>query len=245
MKTFISKLKDSVLSLMFPEDIKCMFCAGELNENCENNTCEECLQTLPFIVNVCAKCGVNMDKENVPICMVCKTHNYNFIQARAPFVYEDKPLQVVHNLKYNNMKYLSKHMAKYMGATYGKWGVLADFVTSVPMFKAKEKQRGYNQSTMLAKDFCELAGLKYLECCIKTKETESQTALKTEERFNNVKDVFEILPEAKAKINGKTVLVVDDVMTTGATIDEMCRILLKAGAKECFALTFAHASLRK
>ena len=245
MKKFVSKLKDSILNLMFPEDIKCFFCLNELNENSENNTCEKCLNNLPFIHNPCIRCGVNMDKENMPLCMLCKTHNYHFIQARSPFVYDGKPLEVVHKLKYNNMKYLSKHMVKYMGETYGKWGVFADFVTSVPMFKDKEKQRGYNQSTMLAKDFCKLVGLNFLECYVKTKNTESQTTLKVNERFENVKDIFEIIPEVKEQIAGKTILIRDDGITTGATVNEISRVLLEAGAKECFALSFAHASLRK
>lgn len=245
MKKFVGKLKESVLNLMFPEDIKCFFCLNELNENSADNTCVECLETLPFIHNPCVKCGVNMDKENMPLCMMCKTHNFDFIQVRSPFIYEDKPLEVVHKLKYNNMKYLSKHMAKYMSYTYGSWGVFADYVTSVPVFKDKEKQRGYNQATLLAKDFCALVGLNFLECLVKTKSTESQTELKVNERFENVKDVFEILPEVKAKIKGKTILIIDDVITTGATINEVSKVLKKAGAKECYALTFAHASLRK
>jgi len=245
MIKFIDKIKNSVLSLMFPEDIKCFFCLNELNENSVDNTCVECLKSLPYILDPCVRCGVNMDKENMPLCMLCTTHKYNFIQARSPFVYEGKPLEVVHKLKYNNMKYLSKHMAKYMGYTYGKWGVFADFVTSVPMFKDKEKKRGYNQATILAKDFCALAGLNYLECCRKIKDTESQTTLNIKERFENVENTFEILPEIKEKIKGKTILIIDDVITTGATVNELSKVLLAAGAKECFALSFAHASLRK
>ena len=245
MKKFFNKLKESVLNLMFPENIKCFFCLYELNEFEQDNTCENCLQTLPFIKTPCLKCGADIDMSNLPICAVCKRRNYAFSQARSVFVYKDNPLNIVHNLKYNNHKYLSRHMAKYMSYVYGSWGIFPDFVTSVPMFKEKERKRGYNQSTLLAKDFCSITGLEFLECCTKTKNTETQTALSTNARFKNVENVFEILPKEKEKLKGKTILIIDDVITTGATMSEMSRVLLQAGASNCYALSFAHASVPK
>ena len=149
MKQKISKFKKWISNLIFPKDIKCMFCMGELNQNAYNKTCENCLEKLPFIKNACDRCGAPMNNNQTGVCLACKNKNYNFIQAKSVFEYNAEPLIVVHNLKYNGKKYLVESMVKYLVDVYAKWNVFADFVTCVPMFESKEKLRGYNQSKLL------------------------------------------------------------------------------------------------
>lgn len=228
---------------MYPKDIKCVFCAEELNQNSYNCTCENCLKTLPFIFNACSRCGTNLNKEECGVCFRCKTANYNFIQARAVFDYKDYPLSVVHRFKYNKKKYLCDYMIKYMLEEYGRWNLFADYVTFVPMFPLKEKERGFNQAKLMAEKFSELSKVPLIDCSEKIKDTKSQTDLTAKERADNIKDSFRFKNECKKEIKGKTILIIDDVVTTGATTSELSKVILQAGAKECYVLSFAHTQL--
>ena len=245
MKQKISKFKDTILNLIYPKNIKCMFCMGELNQNSYNATCENCLEILPFIKNPCERCGSAMNENQKGVCLKCKNTNYNFAQAKSVFEYVDLPLSVVHNLKYNGKKYLAEYMVRYLLDIYATWNVFADFVTCVPMFETKEKARGYNQSKLLSQEFSKQVKVPFYEFCSKVVDTTSQTELNTQERINNVKDSFALKPEYKKTIKGKSILIIDDVITTGATTSEIAKVLLRAGAKECYALSFAHTKLKQ
>lgn len=230
---------------MFPSGIKCMFCGDELNQNEYNTTCENCLETLPFITNPCERCGSAMLANQKGVCLKCKNTNYYFTLAKSIFEYTDKPLNVVHNLKYNGSLYLVDYIVKYLTDEYAKWNVFPDFITNVPMFETKERKRGYNQSKLLAEKFAELAKIPFNEFCVKVVDSTSQTELNTKERLKNVLDSFAFKSEYKDLIKNKTILIIDDVITTGATTSEISRILINAGAKECYVLTFAHTKLQK
>ena len=245
MKQKMSKIKEAILNLIYPKNIKCMFCTGELNQNSYNTTCEECLKILPFITKPCERCGSQLKENQQGVCINCKKRNYNFIQARSVFEYVDKPLAVVHNSKYNDKKYLLEYMVKYLLDVYATWNVFADFITCVPMFETKEKARGYNQSKVLAELFAEKVKIPFVEFCAKAVDTPSQTNLNTRERLENVKDSFAFKPEYNKLIKNKVVLIIDDVITTCATTSEVAKTLLEAGAKECYVLSFAHTTLNE
>lgn len=245
MKQKISKLKDMILNLMFPSGIKCMFCTNELNQNSYNTTCENCLNTLPFIKNPCERCGSALNKNQQGVCFRCKNINYNFTQAKSVFEYNELPLVVAHNLKYNGKKYLTEYMVKYLHDIYATWNLFPDYITNVPMFELKEKVRGYNQSKLLAEEFSKKAKIPFYEFCAKVVDTPSQTELNTKERMENVLDSFAFKPEFKKMVKGKTMLIIDDVLTTCATTSEVAKVLIQAGAKEVFVLSFAHTKLEQ
>ena len=220
-----------------------MFCTGELNQNAYNFTCENCLETVPFIKNPCERCGSPMNENQKGVCLTCKSRNYNFIQAKSIFEYNSEPLIVVHNLKYNGKKYLVEPMVKYLADAYATWNVFADVITCVPMFETKQKARGYNQSKLLAEKLAEVIKVPFYELCSKVVDTTSQTELGTKERLENIKDSFAFKKELKNIVKDKVVLIIDDVITTGATTSEISKVLVKAGAKECYVLSFAHTKL--
>lgn len=233
------------MRLMFPNDIKCMFCAGELNQNEYNSTCEDCMPLLPFIANPCARCGSPMNLNQQGVCVKCKSKNFNFTQAKSVFEYISLPLKVVHDVKYNGKTYLVEHMVKYMLDEYSTWNVFADIVTSVPMFPTKEKERGFNQSALMAQEFGKHTKIPFIELCSKVVDTVSQTTLNTKDRIKNVEDSFQFNKEHKNLIKNKTILIIDDIITTGATTSELSKMLLRAGAKECYVLSFAHTDLKQ
>ena len=170
-----------------------------------------------------------------------------FIQDSEPylrFLMEDD-YKFLLNVKYNGKLYLVEHIIKYLLDIYATWGIFVDIVTNVPMFPTKEKERGYNQSKIIAQEFAKSANISFFETCEKVIDTVSQTTLNTNERLKNVENCYKVKSEIKRKLKNKTVLIIDDVITTGATTNELSRIMLKAGAKTCYVLTFAHTPFKQ
>ena len=245
MKQKIKKFGNKILDLMYPKNIKCMFCMEELNQNSYNCTCEDCLAILPFITNPCERCGSPMNENQKGVCMKCKRRNFNFEEAKSVFEYKDSPKMVVHALKYSGKKYLAEYMVRYLIDAYAPWNVFADIVTCIPIFSLKAKGRDYNHSQVLAEIFAKKLKLPFCELTVKCVDTSSQTSLNTLERMENMQDSFAFKPEFKDVIKDKTILIIDDVITTGATSNEISKILKENGAKSCFVLTFAHTKLEQ
>ena len=240
-KSFLKYLK----GIVFPQHIKCIFCGDELNGTEMNFTCEDCLKSLPFISNPCPRCGGEIAEENSGVCVDCKINNYHFENAYAVFNYQDNVLNAIHKLKYNGKKNLAEPFAMFMAQAIATKSLLPDIVTSVPIHNAKLKQRKFNQAELLAKEVCSLTGLDYIDLCEKVINTPSQTSLTFSERKANVKDSFKVIKQHIPTIKGKTILIIDDVFTTGATTSELSKTLLVKGAKECYVLTLAHVNINK
>ena len=230
---------------MYPKNIKCVFCDEELNQNEINKVCEKCYPTLPFIKNPCLRCGSEMNANQSGVCLRCKSNNYNFTTANSIFVYENEIVKAIHGIKYGGKKHLIKPLTNFMLHKYATNNIFADYVTNIPMFPKKEKERGYNQSFLFAKYFADKANLQHIELCEKVKDTDSQTSLNINERLKNIKDSFTIKPQFKNKIKDKTILIIDDVFTTGATTTELSKVLLSAGASKCYVLTLASTKLNQ
>ena len=239
-KEKISKLGKFILNGIFPSHIKCIFCGNELSETCTNNCCEECKESLPFITSCCDRCGLPMNEQHLEVCSSCKRQNYNFVKARSSFAYTDQPLALVRKIKFRNKKIVIPAMAKFLFDTFKAWNINVDLVTFVPMHPESEKVRGFNQSQILAEEFSRLSNLPVTYCSKKILNTPNQRDLSFEKRKENIKDAFIVNPEKRSEIKGKTILIIDDVFTTGATTNELSKTLISAKVKDCYVLTFAH-----
>lgn len=245
MKNVFKKLGFYIKKVIYPNGIKCIFCGDELNQNEYNSTCENCLKILPFVDRCCEKCGNPFEKDDIGVCFSCKTNNYYFEQARSVFKYKDEVLQTIHRFKYHNGKYLFKPLAKYMLDYFATQNLIVDCVSFVPMFKKKEKLRGYNQAKLLAEEFAKNVKLPVYNFCEKIVDNTSQTELDYKSRRENVKNTFAFRKELKNEIKDKVILLIDDIFTTGATSNEICKVLIEKGAKKCFVLTLAHTMLEE
>lgn len=237
------KLFEFLSEILYPQNIKCVFCGKDLPKKVPTNTCPDCLENLPFAqqTKTCLKCG---DKvlSLAEFCDICQSKNRHFDQARAPFFYEEPISFAIKKFKYENAKYLFKPLATYMANTYYQSEFNPDFIVFVPMFEKKERQRGYNQSFLLAKNLSDIVGVQVLQnYLIKIKKTKKQVELAFEDRTKNLKDAFKVTD--KAKIKDKTILLIDDVLTSGATADECAKVLKKAGAKKVLVLTLARTHI--
>lgn len=234
---------EGVLEILFPSDYKCVFCSSELNIKTPTLTCEKCEKTLPKldVKNVCEKCGDLLVGDG-KICLVCKDLKRNFDIARAPFLYDGKVRNSIKNFKFEGAKYLFKPMATYLSKTYYECGFEADLIMPVPMTEKGKKSRGYNQAEELAKQLSNFILLPLdVKNLIKHKKSGKQVGLGFSERSKNVKNCFKVLD--KKQVKGKCVLLVDDVLTSGATCDECAKAVKKAGAKKVLVLTLARTHI--
>lgn len=244
MKSKLKKIKDYLLNLIFPSNIKCIFCKQELNEKAINNTCEKCMASLPFISTCCDRCGLPVIDGFIGVCKRCKNQNYNFAQARSVFIYRDASLNLVRKVKFRSKKVFIPEMAKFMFEKFISWNIKIDYVTFVPMFYKNEKLRGFNQAKELAEEFSKLSNIPTISCCSKILNTPNQRNLSFEKRKENIKGAFKFNKEYKPIIKEKNILIIDDIFTTGATTNELSGVIKQAGAKECYVLTFAHTELK-
>ena len=236
----MNKFFDKIKNLLFPNDMKCDVCGKEMpSGNCKV-VCDKCMNKLPFIFHGCIKCGERIDGE-YDVCYSCKQNFREFDKNFSVFEYSGLAKEMVWELKYENKKYLARTMASFLADKIIFEDIKFDVLTCVPSSKKSIKARGYNQAQMIAEKLARLIGADAdFSILYRVKEASSQVELSAVERAKNIENSF-IVSNKKA-VKGKTVLVVDDVLTTGATMSECAKMLKKAGANRVIGLTFANTT---
>jgi competence protein ComFC len=200
--------------------------------------CEACNQnTLVFSEDVCERCGNPIDQAG--ICETCRECPPAFTGLRSWAVFGGPLRNALHRLKYQRDIALGESLARPMIALFQRLNWPVDCVTATPIGVARRAERGYNQATFLALPLALSSGLPYRSQALrKTRETRSQVGLNVAERHENLAGAFQGEPRI---VRGKTVLVVDDVATSGATMQACAQALLDAGAARVYGLTLARA----
>lgn len=221
---------------LFPSDITCDLCGDELAVDTRYNLCAECASKLPTVgEHICLVCGVPLSDES-DFCIRCKNQDREFLTNRAPLVYEGNSQKLILALKFGKKKYIAKTLGAMMADEFIKRKMSSEIVTFVPMTEWEEKQRGFNQSELLAREVANRLGLPLLPALVKTRDTSAQKQLTRKEREENLKDAFECVFK---EVKHRSILLVDDVFTTGATANACAHVLSKAGARDVFVLTAA------
>ncbi|MEK6734858.1 MAG: ComF family protein [Pseudomonadota bacterium] len=232
-------MKRFFLDLLFP--INCMVCK---KINVQNFLCNECWSKINFITKpACAICSHPFEYEEDldAICGYCIREKPTYDKAISILKYDELSKIFIHNFKYKDHLHYLDYITKLM-INLGKEVIQqADIIIPVPMHHYKLLKRGYNQAALLAIKIAEsYPKLEYLpQLLIKKDNKSSQAGLTKEQRLKNIKNSFKIENSLKNKIKGKKILLVDDVITTGATMSECCRILKQNGAEKLFVLTLA------
>lgn len=191
---------------------------------------------------ICRRCGVTL-KSGGAHCYNCrgvKAKAYKCSVIRSAFAFNTSSRALVHALKYGGADYLAREMGELMAVRFCTYPELAEAETvmPVPLFPKRYRKRGYNQSALLARAFAGGTGLVYDETSlVRTRDTLSQTKLGRRGRLANMTGAFSC--KNPAAVKGKVILLVDDVATTGATLEGCAVALRAAGAKKVFAYTFA------
>jgi len=236
-----SQLKNFVLEIFFPKT--CLSCQRE--EEC---LCQDCQALLDFNRDFYCLCQRPIKIPRPGKCPKCQNKNLNGLYF--PFNYQ-QPLvkNLISHFKYE--PHLVKELAKFLAGCWKNYFLLleekpdfSDFlVLPLPLERSRLKWRGFNQSEELARYFCQDFNLEMGNALlIKIKKTESQTSLSEKERQENIKGAFLIKDEKIVK--GRKILLIDDVYTTGSTLEEAAKILKKANAKEVWGLVLAREELK-
>jgi ComF family protein len=223
--------------IIFPQNYTCDICGREVFDG--KNLCEECAQTITYNnKNCCPLCG---RKVNVAeLCLECKAQAPLYKKAVSAMVYRDGAIPLILKFK-NGDGYLKEYFADLLAPKCKVFDDV-DIICCVPMTKAEFKVRGYNQSELLAKALSARLDIKYVPALAKKRDTAEQKTLTKKLREKNLTGCFK---GDKKLICGKVVLLVDDIMTTGATADAVCTALLNAGAKHVYFATIASVEYKR
>jgi len=234
-RNIVSKFNE----MLFPDHIKCIVCGVDLKEQNIYDLCEHCKHKITLNNGkTCTICGKPVFG-GARVCPICKPTRREFDKALAPTIYCDDNANLIRQFKYHNKRYLAKTFANVMAEEYLKSSFDIDLVVPVPMFAQRQKERGYNQSQLLAEEFCKSLNLDLdTQSFVRQKFTEQQAGLSRRQREENLQGAFKVI--MKNNIKGKNILLIDDVITTGATMNECALTLKKAGAKKVFCLAYAH-----
>ena len=213
----------------------CAICGKDLFDG--EYFCEDCIKELPFNDKcICNHCG---RKTNLPqnYCSSCGNFYVSVDKARSIFNYEKPISSLIKKLKYKNAKYISDIFTPFLKNLYESNNFDAEVVCYAPMSEKAKKERGYNQSELIAQGFAKEMNLPIYNGIQKIKETKRQAGLNKFERSINLKGAFRL--KDKKEIKDKVVLLIDDVLTTGNTTEILAQYLKKAGAKKVLVMTIA------
>ena len=193
---------------------------------------------------MCNCCGLpfEYDVGNEALCGVCLFERPPYAKARAAFRYDEHSSKLVTRFKYSDQTHLARVYSVWLAKAAGDILANTDIIVPVPLHYFRFVQRRFNQSALLAQAISKKTLIKHRPDIIKRKRyTISQTGLTRSQRAKNVKGAFNISERAKKIIKGKNILLIDDVMTTGSTVEQCAKILLRSGAMQVNVLTLARA----
>ena len=235
IKSFFKKISEFLTKNVYNSDWKCLNCGDEVYDG--KKFCDKCFEILPFNDQyICEHCGRQV-KAAEKYCTTCKGNLTAIDRGRSYFVY-DKPINtLIQRFKYGNHRYLADYFTDCLKFVYSKNYFNADFFVYIPMTEKAVRKRGYNQSMLLAEKLSIKTEVPVNHCLKKVKETKRQATLKRSERMKNLVDAVRVID--KKSVKDKTVVIIDDVTTTGATAQAVAERLKQAGAKFVYLITVA------
>ncbi len=226
-----NRLANSVKDAVFPIAYTCELCG---RETFGKWLCADCEDEVSFNLGItCPQCGRRTQKAQ--LCFDCKTKIPQYKIGVSALVYDGVVIRLIKGYK-QGKRYLKDYFAQLLQPKISELPPFDAFVY-VPMTKKRQKERGYNQSRLLAERLSQLFGIPVADVIEKVADTPDQKRLSAEERAENLKTCFKIKDRKACK--GKTFLLVDDVLTTGATADAVCSKLKAAGAAEIYFAAIA------
>jgi len=243
VNTYLKPFTDALIDLIYPP--VCAACGCETQDSF-SPICEACLQALDLISDpICPKCGAPISESSTPQkrCAECPSDAIHFDIARSVLSYADERVKnLVHALKYQYRTRLAAPLGEFLLKGFQRhyqemnW----DAIVPVPLHKKKLREREFNQATLISKSLSNAHGIPLREDLIyRARNTPSQTTLDTQQRRQNPLNAFS--PSRKNAALGLCLLVIDDVYTTGSTVNEVCYTLKQGGAAFTGVLTLARS----
>lgn len=250
-KMEMQRLFKSVLRSVIPSAIQCLYpprclmCGRPGRDGAD--LCEHCHQQLPFNQTACTHCALPLppNTDASAVCGRCQKKPPHYDQAFSAFSYQQPVIWLVQQLKFNGKLVHARLLGELLAGSDGVKNIVAGesvCILPVPLFKKRLRRRGFNQSIELARALSKKTGWPMeLNRVVRVRETSAQIGLDAKARRKNIRGAFAVV-EALAH---KHVVLIDDVVTTGSTVNELSRVLKKAGVEKITVLSLARAPLNR
>lgn len=228
--------KENIIHLLFPR--RCPICDKAMFSSVFMKTelcCAACREIPEYVKEpVCKKCGKPIENERAEFCYDCRKHPGGFAQGKALWIYKDQVKESMYRFKYQNRQEYARYYGSEIVRVYGEWMKRnkIEAIVPIPLHWTKKRRRGYNQAQLLAAEIGKQTGLPvYPKLLKRIKKTKAQKNLDETERKNNLKKAFKT---QENKVQLSHILLVDDIYTTGSTINEAALELKKAGIEQVY-----------
>lgn len=230
-------LRDALLDLIFPP--RCVGC-GRVGQ-AGARLCLDCRQKVTHLAPPwCQRCG--QPGVQGTSCSSCSQHPSALSGIRAALLFDGPLRPAIHALKYKQARDLARPLAELMLPAWRHLPQPVDAIVPVPLHPARERERGYNQSQLLAAVIGPAVGAPIMDSLLlRTRQTAPQVTLHAQARRENVADAFSVRPEQTSQASGRRFVLMDDVCTTGSTLGACAVALAAAGAQQVWAFTLARA----
>ena len=239
----VRSLIDGLLAVVLAP--ACAACEAMLDEPTAGPVCRDCWERIvPFTPPLCVRCGDPLPSWRVislaaRTCPRCRRRSSHLSSVRAIGAYDGSLRAIVHALKYGKRRSVARRLALRMRAQGADALSGADVLVPVPLHRSRRRARGFNQTEELARHL----GIPCRTALRRVRATPSQTALPVAQRHRNVRGAFTLV--RRGNVRGLRVALVDDVCTTGATLEACARVLREAGAADVTAVTAARVATRR
>lgn len=237
-----SSIFNIFLDFLYPENISCILCNNPINKNTTYSMCKDCFSSMNFILDGCIKCGkpiinYSLEKQCIEGCSYCLKKSFYFDKVISCVEYTEISKKIVFGLKYNNKTYLSKYISTIMKEKLELENIKFDYILFVPLHKKRLKERGFNQAKKIAIDLSNLMDIPTIDNISRRYNTKKLYKLGKEDRINELKNAF-IIKDNTINLKNKNILLVDDIFTTGSTVNEISKVLKLNGVNKVFVATF-------
>lgn len=230
----MKKIGTALLDLLYPK--RCCFC-GKISRKA---LCETCRKKVIYVEEPrCKKCGKPIRFQEDEYCHDCRRHLFFYEQGKSVWLHKEPVSTSIYQFKYHNKRYFAAYYAQELYRLYGDWMKRChiEVIIPVPLHKKRRRKRGYNQAEVLAKELSKRSHIKVnKKAVVRVGETTPQKTLGRGQRKRNLKDAFLVTKHWERE---KNVLIVDDIYTTGSTIDALAEKLREKGAEKVWFLTIS------
>ncbi len=243
-----SSLKNLISEAAFPSNIYCISCGSMIDGTRPYSLCDRCIRKLHWIDEMtCEKCGKQLSGHYMgKLCYDCLMYDHYFTKGYSCLTYGLYERQLILDLKYNGRGYLAEKFGDILYDRISCENLCIDVIIPVPISRKKLRKRGYDQARLMAERLsCRTGVPADASILLRKKDTLPLSGMTPVQRQEALRDAFVIYPSKESGVKGKSVLLVDDIYTTGATADACSRKLSETGAEKIYLLVLASGGNRK
>ena len=238
---------EKILDIVYPDNIYCICCGSIIDKSRAYSLCDTCMERIHWITGrTCACCGKALqDTYTGELCYDCMEEKHSFDRAFSCVEYGLYERAVIMDFKYADKAYIGRKLAEVMHDRISLEDISYDVIVPVPIHKSRKNRRGYNQAEIIARHMSRLSGIPCANLLTRIRATEAMKNLSIAQRKDNLKSAFEVPAYMREALQGKSILLIDDIYTTGATFDECSEVLKASGAGAVYCMAFASGANRK